>query len=376
MMGAVSRLTSMGVNLMTDGQNSYLWPTQIASFYGITQEFDARGQTVGVIAMDGGYDQADIDQALRSMQRPGVSVIPVSVNGVTTRPAGGNPADLELALDLQVLCGLIPGATIVVYFVGSDIGDIADAITQAALDRTYGANVLSISWGLREEAWTPAQRAAVETALQKASDAKMTVVAASGDGLATDGDGSNVAHVWFPASHPTVFACGGTELILSSDRESVVGEVVWNNPVTRQGSDGGISQLYPVPVYQQSVGLPVSYSTNRPGRGVPDFAAAAASSPGYRIVLNRKEQLGYGTSAATPLWAAVVAIANAKRGRPLGDFHDYLYGNPSICAPITRSGNNVLDGVGYYATGPSWNACTGLGVPKGIQTINVLYTMP
>ena len=362
---------------MADEQNSLLWPTQIASLYGIPGDLDAPGQSVGVVAMDGGYDQPDIDQALKGMHRRALPVIPVSVNGVTTRPAAGSPADVELALDLQVLCGLIPGARILVYFVGSDIGGIADAITQAALDKTYGSNVLSISWGLREEAWTPTQLAAVDMALQKAAAAKMTVVAASGDHLATDGDVSHkLAHVWFPASHPSVFACGGTELTLSSDQESVVKEVVWNDPKTREGTDGGISQLYPVPIYQQSVDPPVSFSSKRPGRGVPDFAAAASKTPGYRIVLNRKEQLGYGTSAAAPLWAALIAMANAKRGRPLGDFHNYLYGSPSICAPIT-SGNNVLDGVGYYATkGPSWNACTGLGVPKGIKTINILYTMP
>ena len=216
---------------MADEQNSLLWPTQIASLYGIPGDLDAPGQSVGVVAMDGGYDQPDIDQALKGMHRRALPVIPVSVNGVTTRPAAGSPADVELALDLQVLCGLIPGARILVYFVGSDIGGIADAITQAALDKTYGSNVLSISWGLREEAWTPTQLAAVDMALQKAAAAKMTVVAASGDHLATDGDVSHkLAHVWFPASHPSVFACGGTELRCRLTKNRLSRRSFWNDP--------------------------------------------------------------------------------------------------------------------------------------------------
>jgi kumamolisin len=68
-------------------------------------------------------------------------------------------------------------------------------------------------------------------------------------------------------------------------------------------------------------------------------------------------------------------MANAKRGTPLGFINDFLYAHPALFRPIT-DGNNATDGIGYYAGGESWNACTGLGVPKGMDTINALAAMP
>jgi kumamolisin len=70
-----------------------------------------------------------------------------------------------------------------------------------------------------------------------------------------------------------------------------------------------------------------------------------------------------GTSAAAPLWAGLIALANAARGAPLGFMHTLLYNNPMLCGQVSQ-GNNRIDGLGYDAGG-SWNACTGLGVPRG-----------
>ena len=81
-----------------------------------------------------------------------------------------------------------------------------------------------------------------------------------------------------------------------------------------------------------------------------------------------------GTSAATPLWAALIAMANAQRGAPMGLINPLLYANPALFRPIT-DGNNRIDGVGYDA-GPGWNACTGLGVPKGSEIIAASEAIP
>src|SRR5262249_36129252 len=95
---------------------------------------------------------------------------------------------------------------------------------------------------------------------------------------------------------------------------------------------------------------------------------------GYRIVLNGKELVKDGTSAATPIWAALIAIANASRGTPLGFVNSALYSNPAAFRVIDQ-GNNRVGGQGYDA-GAGWNACTGLGVPKGADTIAALATAP
>ena len=70
----------------------------------------------------------------------------------------------------------------------------------------------------------------------------------------------------------------------------------------------------------------------------------------------------------------MIALANSKRGRPLGFVHNFLYKNPLSCRQVL-AGNNRSAGIGYEAR-PGWNACTGWGVPKGLDTIEGLASMP
>jgi kumamolisin len=81
-----------------------------------------------------------------------------------------------------------------------------------------------------------------------------------------------------------------------------------------------------------------------------------------------------GTSAVAPLWAALIAHANAQRGAPVGLVNPTLYANAGLFRQITE-GNNRVAGKGYDA-GPGWNACTGLGVPKGEDIIAALAAVP
>ena len=56
--------------------------------------------------------------------------------------------------------------------------------------------------------------------------------------------------------------------------------------------------MFPVPDYQLNLALPHSVNDGAVRRGVPDVAAAAAGSPGYRIVFNGVDTVKDGTSAA------------------------------------------------------------------------------
>src|SRR5205807_1098250 len=82
------------------------------------------------------------------------------------------------------------------------------------------------------------------------------------------------------------------------------------------GTGGGISDKFPVPAYQSNEPLPPSVNDGATRRGVPDVAGTAARTPGYRIILWGKPIVKDGTSAVAPLWAALVALANAQRGAP------------------------------------------------------------
>jgi kumamolisin len=365
-------LTRRLSNFASVGEGLGLWPTEVANLYGLPAEIDGAGQCVGIIALGGGYLPSDLAIAANKMERPLPLVIDCATGSATNSFSGGDPADQEIALDLQVLAGIVPAARIVVYFAANNTQSLAAAIQQAVSDDVNRPQVLSISWGSAEKFWTDSSRAAVQAALADAVRLKVSVVAAAGDLLATAGIGDGAAHVLFPASSPFVLACGGTRMVLADDGSTLKDETVWNDGFT--GTGGGISDIFETPDYQQNILLPKSFNDGRRGRGVPDVSAAAAQNPGYRIVVGGQTVMKDGTSAAAPLWAALIAIANAKRGQPVGYLHSFLYQTSSLCRPIV-DGNNRSNGVGYEA-GPGWNACTGFGVPRGLETVNALAAMP
>jgi kumamolisin len=356
------------------GAGTGLWPTEVAALYGIPLNHDTSSVCVGIIALGGGYLPSDLAKALTGMQGEDRTAIDQSVSGSSNSFGGGTPADQEIALDLQIIAGLLPKSRIVVYFAPNTIQSLVTAINQAIFDDVNRPQVLSVSWGSAEKFWTAPGRDAMQAVLADAQRLRVSVVFASGDELATAGLTDGKAHVWFPASSPYALGCGGTTLdaTLGGDATSVAAEAVWNDGSS--GTGGGISDVFPVPAYQSSLALPPSVNDGAMRRGVPDVAGAAAGTPGYRVVLNGAETVKDGTSAVAPLWAALIAIANAQRGTPLGLVNSALYANPSLFRPITE-GNNRADGKGYDA-GPGWNACTGLGVPKGADIIAALAAIP
>jgi kumamolisin len=352
-----------------DGAGS--WPDAIARLYGIPLDQDGAGQAVGVITLRGGYLPSDLAAAAVGANRSPARVIDQSVDGIVNDFGADPSVDEELAVDLQVLAALVPAARIVAYFADNTMESLANAIQLAVRDDVNRPSVLSISWGSAETYWQEPARDAVQAVLEEARDRQVTIVAAAGDELATAGvtnDPDRKAHVTFPGSSPLVLCCGGTSLELSADRTTIMTETVWNEG--RVGSGGGISDVFPIPDYQSRIDLPPSANDGGKRRGVPDVAAAASRSPGYRIVLNGVRIVKDGTSAATPLWAALVVMANAARGRPIGLINPFLYANPSLFRPIL-TGNNRVDTIGYDA-GPGWNACSGLGVPVGAEIIAAL----
>jgi kumamolisin len=365
-------VTHRMTSLASASGSSGMWPTEVAGLYGLPPELDAAGQCVGVIALGGGYLPSDLALAASSMRRSPPFVIDYFVAGVTNAFSGGDLADQEIALDLQVLAALIPSARIVVYFAANNTQSLANAIQHAISDDVNRPHVLSISWGSAEKFWGDSGRNAVQSALMDAIRLKVSVVVAAGDFLATGGIADGSANVLFPASSPYALSCGGTKIILAPDGLTLGGEVVWNDGFT--GTGGGISDFFEIPDYQANIDLPRSVNNSRCGRGLPDVAAMAAQNPGYRIVVDGQTVVKEGTSAAAPLWAAIIAMANQQRGEPVGFINRFLYDTSSICRGITL-GNNRNNGVGYDA-GPDWNACAGLGVPVGVHTVNALAAMP
>jgi kumamolisin len=335
-------------------------PNQVAALYRFPNTKSlGLGQCIALIELGGGYMDADNKAAFSGMSLTPPTVVAIPVSGGRNAPGGTDGADGEVALDIQVAGGVAPGAKIAVYFAPNTDQGFVDAITAAVHDDTNKPSVLSISWGSAEAQWTQQAVTSMNAAFADAVQLGITVCAASGDGLATDGIGDGAAHVDFPASSPYVLGCGGTKITNSGG--ALTAETVWNSD--GGGTGGGVSALFSLPPYQDKANVPVSISTNKPGRGVPDVAADADPNSGYRIIVRGQNQVIGGTSAAAPLWAGLVALINEASGRSIGQPHALLYANASALRDITE-GNNRAGGIGYQAT-PGWDACTGLGSPNG-----------
>jgi hypothetical protein len=220
-------------------------------------------------------------------------------------------------------------------------------------------------------------------------------------GLATAGD---LAILWR-------LVAGGLTMLPSAASASAAEqhtflESVWNSFVIANGhrtpllgaSDGGVDTTQPTPWYQADFGLtPTSANPGHAtGRGAPDVSADSGGNMFYAAPNGDFSKIGgdEGTSAATPMWAALLAQIDtifvdqhlphlgftndllyiAAAVAP-GSFNDITFGNnvTSYFNGASAGGATVIDdqglpitltGYGYLA-GPGYDLTTGLGSPNG-----------
>ena len=294
------------------------------------------------------------------------TVVAVPVDGGANQPSPDDGSDAEVALDIQVAGGVAPGARIAVYFAPNTDAGFVDAVSMAAHDSTNRPSVMSISWGSAESNWTAQALQTMTSALQDAAGLDVSVFVAAGDNLATDGVSDGKVHVDFPASSPHVLACGGTKL--DANGATIVSEVVWNELANNEGATGGgVSNVFALPPWQDNSNVPKPGGTAG-GRGVPDVTGDADPATGYTIRVDGKTMVIGGTSAVAPLWAGLVAVANAQLGTQVGVIQPAIYAAKAASAfnDITV-GNNPA-----FSAGPGWDACSGLGSPIAAKLIPLL----
>lgn len=349
-----------------DGDGGFT-PVQVAQLYGFPAGATADGQTVGILALAGGYRTEDLVAYFGSLELPVPSVTAVSVGGAVNSPSTAGSEDRELMMDIEVCAAVAPGVKIVVYFAPNTDDGFADAISTAVHDTVNRPGVLSISWGGPESSWTAQSVAALDGACQAAAALGVTITAASGDLGSSDGPlARGPDQVDFPASSPHVLACGGTTL--TTDGATILDEVVWNGLDNGLGaSGGGVSAMFPLPSWQSGAQVPAA-KTPGGGRGVPDVCGHSDIQFGYAIRVDGVDMTMGGTSAVAPLWAGLIALANKHNGGTAGFINPTLYSAAGVNAfrDITV-GNN-----GSFTAGPGWDACTGLGSPVGAAVIALL----
>jgi kumamolisin len=351
--------------------NSSFTPPQVAALYQFPPNASAAGQTIGIIELGGGYKTADITAYFKSLGQKTPNVSAVLVDGGKNAPTNANSADGEVMLDIEVAASVAPGANIVVYFTPNTDQGFVDAIATAVHDTKNKPSVISISWGGPESSWTAQSMNALDAACQSAAALGITITVAAGDNGSTDGltDGQN--HVDFPASSPHVLGCGGTKL--QGSGAHISSEVVWNELTNNEGATGGgVSNFFPLPTWQSGAGVPKP-TNPAGGRGVPDVSGDADPASGYTIRVDGKSMVIGGTSAVAPLWAGLIAVANAQNGKSAGFIQPAIYAAKGKAAfnDITSGTNYSGSPVGFKA-GSGWDACTGLGSPIGTKLITVV----
>ncbi len=344
-------------------------PPQVAALYDFPSGATASGQTVGIIELGGGYQTSDLQTYFSQLNITEPTVTAVSVDGGTNSP--GSDADGEVMLDIEVVGSVAPGVNIAVYFAPNTDQGFIDAITDAVHDTSRKTSVVSISWGGPEDSWTQQSQTAMNAALQDAATLGVTVVVAAGDNGSSDGETDGKLHVDFPASSPYTLACGGTKL--EGSGSTISSETVWNEIANQEGATGGgVSTVFALPNWQSSANVPAEPQTGFAGRGVPDVAGNADPTTGYQVLVDGQSEIVGGTSAVAPLWAGLIALINHHLGASLGFINSQLYSLGEADFHDITSGNNDDSGLGYYTAGVGWDACTGLGSPKGSALLSAL----
>ncbi len=376
---------------------------QFASVYDMAALYsrgdEGAGQTIAIFE-DGESNLPSDIAAYQACYGTHVPVSYISVDGGVPL----SPGEGEAALDIETIIGLAPQAKILVY---QNSGN--GSFTHSAYD-TFSAiigqdlgKIVSVSYG-DCEAHDASGLSAENVLFQQAAVQGQSIMVASGDSgseACYQTDNTNGSYsVSDPASQPFVTAVGGTDLFASgttngqvSPQESPWNDAYLNGPGNGGAGGGGISSHWAMPSYQSAYGSSDgtfnSYTSGTPCgntqgycREVPDVAADGSDADSYAVYYDGQWIGVGGTSAATPLWAAVIALANAAcpAEPPVGFANPTLYWAASPAFPETAmwdvgtqgaglpTDNDFLNpGSGFYSSLPGYDEATGLGSPDAVN---------
>jgi len=377
---------------------------QIASAYQFNGVYSAgdqgQGITVGLYELEPNLP-SDI-ASYESCYGISTKVNYVEVDGGSGSGAGSG----EAALDIEQIIGFAPKVHLIVYQGPNSNGDSPgdgsyDVLATIVSDDA--AKVASSSWGQCETLEGATDARGESALLEEAAAQGQTLVQASGDDGSEDcfgetATGDLTLAVDDPGSQPFMTDVGGTSMSALGPPPT---ERSWNNGGNLSDAlmlgnggagGGGISTFWPMPAYQSqapsSLKVANSLSSGSPChtsgfcREVPDVSANADPNTGYIFFYNGNgsvadtpagwQAIG-GTSTATPLWAAALALADASSACdkiPLGFINPALYKlagwSQSAYFHDVTSGTDDYTGLGLgkYPATAGYDMATGLGSPN------------
>lgn len=373
-------------------------PAQIRTAYGFDKVSidggsvvaDGAGQTIAII--DAFSDPTLLGDVAVFDAQYGIAAPNLTIRnqtgGTILPPADGGWAG-EISLDVEWSHAIAPGANIVL--VETNSASDQDLTAGVLYARSLpNVSVISMSWGGSEFFQFVSPFGGSETDYDPdfttpAGHQGITFIASAGD------SGSDT-QTQYPASSPNVLSVGGTTLNLDASG-NYVSESSWS------GTNGGYSTIEPEPNYQNAV-------QNSNFRSVPDVSYDADPSTGFSFYDSTPDDEGDptgwsevgGTSAGSPQWAALIAIANQSRAS-IGESTlagpqtlSLLYGMYSApgttdYTDYTTDFNDVVDqsyppptqfgwgfGEAFTEATPGYDAITGLGTPHADAIVTALTT--
>jgi subtilase family serine protease len=386
-------------------------PQDIRTAYNFPPDLNGSGETILIVDAYGSPTiQADLASfdALFNISAPPSFTVLCPPGGCASKTLFGahdihgvEGWAIETSLDVEYAHAMAPGANIVLVVAASSSGNAINAAEAKAI-QMYPGSIMSQSFGIPEYlvSGNNAQVIQAEHNFAVATSEGITVLASAGDSGATNGVSFPNAN--FPASDPLITSVGGTQgypylpfgvnqscsggpcssgLVtvsgtcntnhtLTSPACTPVGyggEQVWNEPVFGGATGGAPSLIFGTPVYQEALGVT--------SRATPDVSYNAAIDGGVLVYTSflGGEAIFFvgGTSAGSPQWAAIIAIADQLAGHPLGFVNPTIYAIGQNLAEYSNDfhditvGNNTLVGTpAGFTAGTGWDDASGWGTPN------------
>ncbi|HTJ26574.1 MAG TPA: S53 family peptidase [Candidatus Limnocylindria bacterium] len=400
------------------GAYSEYWFTDLkeAYSYPAVPQSNGAGRTIAIV-MSNKPQQSDLQAYFDHEQFTAISGKPVPMLQFVDIDGGGpydpNYSD-EVELDTQQSLGSAPGANEIVY----DMPDLSfsaiyDAYQQAITDNK--ADIVSSSFGEGELFFTAAYNGGTDYSsivtqqfhdLFLQGNAQGITFVASSDDMGANGCvdpnvTTAVKCVSWPADDPNVTGVGGTNLgtttlpapktpgypysyALTSKYKSENANYdplavdIWYTggpalPGEIWGSGGGVSTLFPEPLYQR-----LARNVIKSGRNVPDIAMHMGGCPqgavtpcaadrSFDVIYMGGQRYGViGTSASAPEFAGLLAITEQNLGTRLGNANWYIYALAAVAGDRAFHHRIIPGNNGGYATSTAgYDQVIGVGTPYG-----------
>lgn len=387
-----------------DSNNIYYVPSEMYQIYNSSSlmraGYNGTGVTIAVIDAYGDpYIQQELDNFSSQFGLPQLTINQICVDGPCNYASGVSQGwQPEIALDVEWVHAMAPGAAINLYIGSNSSFPLFDAVEEAVSNSSN--SIITMSWGSPENSMAASSPIApiegnsypwLDQVLQQAAAEGITAFTSSGDYGAYDegalGESLPYGGASYPSTDPYVTSVGGTTLYMnttsgtlqfpySNATGSYGYETAWSwNNAYGWGTGGGYSTLFAAPPWQHGPGIDPSVGT----RGAPDVAWDADPATGVAIALYDPALGGVqyfvegGTSVGSPSWAGSMATIEQKAGHKLGLITPELYSilnNPAEYAKafhdITVGNNNP------NSANAGWNPLTGIGSPNLGELANYL----